>query len=428
MWPVVAFALTVFASGAAAENLSTAVSSALRIHPEILALRSNAMAAGYGLRASKGRMAPQISMSASATVSTDFEAEADNWNATLSATQSIYDGGLATSEISRASAEEKSLVSKLSDQSQVVSLEATLAYMEVQRSRGIVRIFESNLAGLKAIQAKVVARVNAGISGEVELYDTAAKIDAAILNLLDARVQLAEAVVNYTVLVGRTPAKLETVSSPVKFLPQGADEAVRLALHRSPKIMAVKYDALAADAVASGLRAANKPKIDLALTAGNRDAFSGGFDASQDLSAQVSFRFDLYDGGTNRARARQARYNADATRFRARQVARDVEREVRLSWNSIHISRDRIKALKSQVADTGKALRLSISRYEAGVTSLSQLLDLQSQHANARAAWLNYEFTYRYNVYRILAGTGRLTAALRMASNASMPSASVATK
>ncbi len=410
-----ALAIITGSQPACAENLASAVHRALRNHPGLAALRSDVSASREAIYAADGINKPKIALAARASYSTDLEFDSSRaLNASISATQSLYDGGYAKSESKRTRAAERSSSSSLADQAQVVTLETAQAYMEVQRSRGMVRLLAAHVQRLQILYTKVAARVRVGVTGEVELYDTASKIDAAKVNLLDTKTQLADAIVNYRMLVGRTPGKLDTISAPTMILPRSADEAVSLALDHSPKIMAVTYDALAADAAVGTFDAANRGKIDLSLAAQATGDMLGDTGVSDELSAAISFRFDLYDGGTNEARARQARHQATASRERARSVQNEVERQVRLSWNSIHVAGERRKTLAHQLANARRALQISLKRYIAGVASIQQMLDQHVQLAASEAAWLNAEFTHRFNVYRVLAGTGRLTAALNI--------------
>ncbi len=404
-----------------AENLSSAIGNALRNHPELHALQFESEAANYGISAAKGLNRPQISVKASATYATDLTRENTGWNAGVSATQRLYDGGYATSERHRASALANSVENQLIDKAMIVGLESIQAYMEVQRSRGLVRILTANVERLSALRGRIEARVIAGASTEVDLYETSAKIDASKIQLLDARTQLADAVVNYRTIIGKNPDKLDTISSPTMALPRNADRAVSLAVLRSPKIMAVKYEALAASSVADGYASARRPKLDLALEATESGNFSRDVNDNQDLSAQVVFRFDLYDGGTGKARYNQALSTARAAESRTKTASLEVEREIRLAWNNIHIAKDKAKTVRSQLTNSRRALTLGLKRYRAGVTSMAQLLDMHIELTTAEAAWLNAEFIHRYNVYRILAGTGRLMAVLHLNTPGSKP-------
>lgn len=96
----------------------------------------------------------------------------------------------------------------------------------------------------------------------------------------------------------------------------------------------------------------------------------------------------------------------------AETAALEVEREIRLAWNAIQASQDRLAPLKRQIAELRKALELSEQRFETGITTLEATLDLRDQVTTLEAAYLNEESSGRYNVYRVLAATGRLFRAL----------------
>ncbi len=402
-----------------AETLTRAVQLALKNNPEVQALVADVKATGYGVDASEGLLGPSVTTSAAAIASTRESQE--GWSASLSATQNIYDGGFSRGELHRSEAIHRATVSRLRESTAVGTLQATKAYMEVQRSRGVVRILAANLSSLKSLQHRVRLRVDAGVSNEVELFNTAAKIDAAKINLIDAKSQLSDAVAQFQITIGHLPGSLETVNAPVQLLPRSSAEAARLAQGYSPRIMAMRYDALAAEAVTESSAAAGRPKLDLSVSASHNDTLDKRYSDTSELSAQIAVRFDLYDGGTSAARVKQSKYNAIAARERTKAESNNVKLELATALNAVQIARQKVTILRSQLANTRQTFELSRKRYNAGVTPLSEILDLHTAVATAEASWLNAEFTYRYNVYRVLAGVGRMprsleTKALKVAS------------
>jgi outer membrane protein, adhesin transport system len=393
-----------------AETLVHAVQTTLRNNPEIQALKADVEASGFDLVASEGLRKPKLAATANVSATT---ADSDGqWSAGLVASQSLFDGGFASGELKRASAERKAAFARLKEQLVVTTLQVARAYMEVQRTRALVRILDGNLKSLRSLQHRVKLRVEAGVSNEVELYDTASKIDAAKVNTIDAQNELADAIASYHALVGKLPGRLETIEAPTQWMPRSATEAAKLAQSYSPRVMAIKYDAISVDGRTESTASASKPKLDLSIQAEHTNYFDGKFRDVSDLTAQINFRFDLYDGGVNAARVKQSEYTAQATRDRAKAEAKDVQLDVITALNAVRVAGKKVMTLKSQLSNIRRTFELSRKRYNAGVTPLSDLLDLHNALANAEASWLNAEFAHRYNVYRVLAGTGRLPKSL----------------
>jgi outer membrane protein, adhesin transport system len=395
-----------------AEALSAAVERAVLNHPEIRALKSTRLAARSAIEGSKSLVRPRIALSASGGAYQNDSDVSDTFAVSLTASQPLYDGGAAKSERRRTKAEAGAAGRRLADAANVIALQAVQAYFEVQRSKEIRKIVERNLARLEDIERRVAMRTREGFGSEADIYEASAKVEAARLQVAEARLQAKDAAAVFQLIVGRPPGKLSPVSAPGGALPTSVDEAVRLGRKQSPKIMAVQYDALAAFAAIAAYEASSKPKVDLAVGLNYRNDVDHTLGESQDLSALLNFRLDLYDGGAAAARTAQARHVADASRLAVEAAALDVEREIRLSWNVIVSAQDRLGPLKRQQRDARRALELNLSRFDAGLVTLEKILDLQSFAAAAEVAHLNQIYAGRYNVFRILGGTGRLLPAL----------------
>jgi outer membrane protein, adhesin transport system len=410
-----ALALTVLmALPAYADSLGLAVKTALARSADLQSLNAETSASRFGQKATDALSGPTVGVTGRASMGANRQNYNDGWDASVSATQAVLDGGYARSQQSRSRFALKASEKRAQDQALIVSLQTIQTYLEVQRCRGLVRIVSANRARLSALESKVQARVAGGVASQVDAYETAAQLDAAELAEIDAQSQLADAVVNYQAQVGKKPRSLKTEKLPEHKLPRSIDDALHLAKGFSPRIMAVSYDALAADAAADGIASERKPKVDLNVSAGPSGSFNDHSELTQDLSAQISFRFDLYDGGAGEAKENQARMQAQSARLRALSETRSIEREMRQSWNAIHVAKDRTRVLLNRLHNSRQSLKLALERYNAGIASLSQLLDLNDQVASAEAAWLNEGFAHKFNVYRVLAGTGRLLPALQI--------------
>ena len=405
------------AAPAAAESLTAAVARALATHPEIAAYDYSSRAAGAGIRVAKGNRGPRVSLSAQAGYRANQLDDDRSYGGSVFVTQTLYDAGELSSQVLRSKADARAADSRYRDAVLDIALQTVQAYIEVQRTRQLLTILKQNLAALNGIHRRVKLRSQAGLGSNAEIYQSRSRVEAAAGQLASAEQQNADAVATYVTLTGAAPAKLETQGPPVKSLPPSADQAVILAQRNSPKILAAKYDAVSADASWRGARSLMAPRLSLRLGVDYDAAVAGFTSENKSASAMVSLKFDLYDGGVRKARIQQARYLAAASHEDARATQFQVEREMRLTWNAIIASAGRIGPLSRQAKDARAALALSLERLSAGLTTLDSVLGLQDEAAAAEAARLNEQAAYRYNVYRVLAATGRLLRALDLAAS-----------
>lgn len=400
------------AGPAAAESIASAVDRAIATHPEVATYDLTSKAAGQALRAAKASRLPKLSLSAQAGYRANDIYDDNSYGGSLSATQTIYDAGELSAQILRSKADARAAGSRYRDATLDIALQTVQAYVEVQRTRQLIVVLKQNLSALNAIHRRVKLRSAAGLGSQAEVYQSRSRLEAAAEQIESAKQQNADAIATYASLTGAAPDKLESQGAPVKSMPPSADEAVILAQRHSPKILAARYDAVSADAIWQGARSQLAPRVNLRVGLDYDAAVVGFSSENKSASAMLSLKFDLFDGGVRAARIRQARYQADASHQDALATSRQVERDMRLAWNAIIASAGRITPLSRQAKDARAALTLSLDRFAAGLTTLDSVLGLQDEAAAAEAARINELASYRYNVFRVLAATGRLFRAL----------------
>ena len=397
---------------AAAETMASAVQRSLDTHPELAAFDLDRLAIKSGIDIAEGQRKPKISLSAQAGARGGDEYGSDTKGFSLSASQTLYDAGEGRSLVRRSRAESFAADSRYRDALIEIGLKAVQAYIEVQRTGRLVRVVKANLAALSAIHRRVKLRVDGGFGSRADIYQARSRLEAAREQFETAKQQYADAIADFAAITGTSPGKLETLGTPSRALPDSVEEAVRLSRRHSPRILAARYDALAADAMRSAAESLLAPRLNLRLGM-DYDAEVEGFSTgNESATATLSLKVDLYDGGTRRARISQARYSARASVQTELATVRDVELEMRRAWHAIRASLGRMGPLERRAADAGKSLKLNLSRFKAGVATLDTILALQDEASASQVAALNENAAYRYNVFRVLGATGRLFPAL----------------
>lgn len=406
------FGLALTPVSAQAETLIMAVEQALRNYPEIKAALADQSAAEEELLATKAQRLPRVDLSAKTTVYRSGASNKDSATISLSATQSLYDGGANTSDRLRRQAELSAEEQRVADNAIEVSLQTVLAYVDVLQSKDNLAAIKRNNDILNDIARRVRVRVDAGFGADTDKLDVQLKLQGLKLNLIDAQDQAARAVINYRNVVGQVPGKLTPVSFPKAGLPPDVESAVISARNSSPKVLALIYDAQAADAAVSGVMAAKRPQIGLDLGANHTQDIGSSWDDAQDFSARVTVSVNLFDGGLLKAKVRKARYQAHASRYRAATTGLAMEQRIRLAWTDMETGRQRLVVLGQQQKTARQSLGLYLQRFDAGVEPLQKILDLQSQSASADMARVTASYGNLITGFRLLAGTGTLLPAL----------------
>ena len=401
-----------FAPAALADSVPEAVARALRGSHQVQAYVLEGKAALADTAAVAGVRRPRLGGSAQA--GGNGTANGEDYSAGVSVTlaQPIYDGGEIASNLLRSKASLRAALARARDSRDVTSLEAVKSYIEVQRTRYLLGITRNNLKALGNIKHRIGLRAKAGFASAADLHQAQTQIEAAKLLVEDAQSQGADAMVVFETITRQPAGNLESPSIPRSALPQSLEQALRLASANSPRILALTYDASAAEAAIGIAKSAFRPKINLRLGLDYDDGTAGGSNSSESASAQIVFKYDLYDGGTRAARLSQNRYRALALQQDVLDTMDQVRQEIRLIWNAINSSQARLATLERKSNSARKALDLNLERFAAGKASLDVILTLQSEAASSEIEYLNEISTGRFNTYRILAVTGRLLPAL----------------
>src|SRR5678815_1539974 len=106
---------------------------------------------------------------------------------------------------------------------------------------------------------------------------------------------------------------------------------------------------------------------------------------TNDLQARVVMRWNLFNGGINRANLQEQVRRASEARYRLHELQREAEEDVRTAWSLNQTQANVITALtrQSQVSDD---LLLSYrSQFNVGRRSLLDVLDAQNTRYNVQA-------------------------------------------
>jgi adhesin transport system outer membrane protein len=411
----IVLSMALMVGNAQAESLKSAVRAALRSHPEIAALAYNRKAVGEELAAAKGLWKPTIDVTAGAGGYINRFTTQEKYEISGVISQPIFDGGRGKYAVKRQRERVKSARNRVADTANAIALRVAQAYTEVQRSHAIAAAAHRNLRNLNNIAYLVNRRASGGKGNRAETAQARARIAAARAALAEARQRVRDAYALYITVVGHRPRKLTTGAPRLSRMPRSLSTAISRARSHSPKILALRHDALAAKAAIGGAESILMPKLNLEVSGRFANELKGT--AAKDAHAQalVVLKWNLYNGGINNARVREAKYRASESQALRQVAGLNIEREVRLSWSAMLAARDRAGYLRRQLSANRSALAVQKRQFEVGKRTLLDILDTQNEVFTAETALKTEIFVARYNTYRILAAMGQLVPSLNIA-------------
>jgi adhesin transport system outer membrane protein len=191
-------------------------------------------------------------------------------------------------------------------------------------------------------------------------------------------------------------------------LPESQEAAALRAADNRPTVLIANADIDAARAELEGSRAGYYPRFDIELGAAanrNLDGVKGG-----DVDAQAMFvvRYNLFRGGADVAREREAFARVGESREMLREARRAAEEEARISYNALETARARVEALRQGVEAQRATRDIYAQQFDLGQRSLLDLLDAENELFIDRSNLITALYTEKFAVYRVLTVTGDL--------------------
>ena len=403
-----------------AQTLPEVIRKTLSTNPDVLIEVERRLAADQGKDRARAGWFPVLELRSGIgkeeRLSPDIEAKyggrtrGDRHDASLNLTQMLFDGLATSSEVRRNDFKVRSAADRVAATSEQIALRAIESYLEILRQQEILALTQENLLYHERTLDQIQQRVTGGFSRPADLDQIRARLALAKANLTTAEANREVALINYKLVVGELPGRLERPAPlDLKWLPASVEEAVQIALDANRLLHSARADVNAAGAQLSVTRAALAPRIELEVGS-TRTQFRTSVDSPREETnyAMIRLRYNLFAGGADLARINEARHQEGESREVLNRAERQLEQNVQLSWNAYRSARDRIPNLR-QHAESSRLTRDAYAKqFILGQRSLLDMLDSENEFFTAQANYLNGQFVELFARYRLLADTGYL--------------------
>lgn len=406
-------------------TLEDSVEAALASNPEVAVVEADRQAIDQELRQARALYLPSIDLrGAIGPEYTNSPAtrrrfsEPDNhetlirMESQVTLTQMLFDGFSSRSEVDRQLARIDSAAYRVDEAAEFIALDAIEAHLNVLRNQALVELAEQNLAAHQRILDKVARLEREGGGNIADVRQTEARVAAARGALATAVGNLREARAIYLAVVDIPPEDLARPDPPVAAVPASAEVAAAEAFVNNPTVQIADADIDVAKAELTGARSNYYPRLDLEMGAGANRNIDGIEGSEVDAQALLVLRYNLFRGGADIAREREAFARLREARETLRRAKRAAEEDARIAFSAYLTSQDRADALESQALATRSTRDAYAQQFDIGQRSLLDLLDAENELFVTRSNFITAQFTELFAVYRVLAATGHLLATL----------------
>ena len=410
---------------ALATSIEDSIQAALATNPEIGVVAADREAIDQELRQARAEYLPSIDIRGAAgpeytdspATRRGFEDDDDEetllrLESQLTLTQMLFDGFATQSEVRRQTARIDSAARRVQETAEFVALDAVEAHLDVLRNRELVELARENVAQHQRILSQVglLERRGAGSIGDVRQAES--RLAEAESSLALAVGNLRDAAAFYRAVVGLPPEDLQGAVPPVADLPESEEASAAVASVTNPTVQIANADIDVATAELRGSRAGYYPNLDLELGASAGEDLDGV--EGRDISAQalLVLRYNLFRGGGDIAREREAFSRLKEAREAVRVARRDAEEEARVAFNALTTARARLAALSRGVEAQRATRDIYAQQFDLGQRGLLDLLDAENELFVDRSNLVTATYTELFAVYRVLAVIGTLLDAL----------------
>lgn len=425
---VTSVACVVAIGSAGAASLEDSVRMAIENNPDVGVVKADREAIDQELRQARAQYMPSIDLrgaagpeytNSPATRNRATRPPGGDASTTLlrlesqiTVAQMLFDGFATRSEVERQKARIDSASSRVYEAAEFIGLDAIEAHLEVLRNQVLVELAQENLAQHERILGQVRQLERRGAGSIADVRQAEARLAAAQNALATTVGNLRDAEALYIAVVGVPPEDLTDPVVPVAAVPESGEAAAAQAAVESPTVRIANADIEVAKAELRGARAGYYPRVDLELGAAANDNLDGVRGGDVSAQALVVLRYNLFRGGADIAREREAFARVAEAREGLRQVQRDAAEEARISYNALTTARARVDALRAAVEAQRATRDAYAQQFDLGQRSLLDLLDAENELFIARSNLTTAEFTEIFGVYRVLTVIGDLLATL----------------
>ncbi|WOT04883.1 TolC family outer membrane protein [Shewanella youngdeokensis] len=353
--------------------------------------------------------------------------ELERGEAGFSIKQMLFDGFYTSSEVDRyrfeASAEQWALFAAAED----MALDVVKVYTNYIRTEQVLKLAEKNLTSHKDIYEQIKERTDSGLGSTADLSQISGRLARAHANVISARNNYTDAKSQFIRIVEQEPEDLVVPVPDADMLPTDYNASVMIAQENHPILKSASNDINAAKNERESAQSTYYPRFTLELD-GNwnnnldgEDGISGlgAFQTdvgghSNDLVAMVRVKYNLFSGGQDLAREKEATYKMGEAKEIRQRAYRQVIEGVSLAWNAYELLEPQKMYIRDHVIAAKQTQVAYSQQFNLGQRTLLDLLDTENELFEARKDYLESEYDEIVSHYRILNATGLLLDSLRV--------------
>lgn len=373
----------------------------------------------------RARYFPQIFATGSYDFSdqVDFGFEPENYDLGLRGQYTLWDNGQREGSYAQSKSRRNATESRNEEIKQSLIFQITEAYYNVLKRQELVNVSEEILARSRDNTQRTQDFVEAGSLIPADVATAQVREDNDRLSLLNNQNSLQIAQATLPQLLGLDPGLLLTVAVDEAYqlyLDRGTiermgipiEEAIQTSLENRPEFQEIQEQLKEQEWTLTLSRLQRWPRLNADVNYNvNLDDYlrkRENFSDFRSWSVGASLNFTLFDGGILSNQVKEVRLQLEQTRENASDLERSVALDVRQSYLNLKRSEAALDITKTQVVNAKLSLDVIQGRFEVDKAILLELLEAQTDYAQALTNQVNAFYDYKIAQTRLQDAMGVL--------------------
>ncbi|HEV7233652.1 MAG TPA: TolC family protein [Sphingorhabdus sp.] len=406
-------------------TLDQAIAAALETSPEINQAIMNKEAIEFEREQAQGLYLPRIDIEASAGIRRlenptrrTLGIEEDELypiEAGITADQTLIDFGRRHGELMRQAARTDGAALRVAERSENTALLVARQYLDILLQQRIVAAADDNVTFHRNLVGDLGTGVQQGSISIADQQQAQERMQAAVVRKAEAEESLVNAQIQLQTLTGLNIAGASMPPSLRGSIVPSLGEAVAEARQNNPKVKEAAADVDAAHGMVEKAGGDLYPTIGVDARGRVGEDIDGFNGQTNDVQARVYLRWNIFDGGINRAKYQEMIRRSSEARFRLHELTRYAEEDVRRAWNSMSTQRKVSEELGTQSRVSDDLLLSYREQFNVGRRSLLDVLDAQNTRYNVQVRLETAKFAEQFAEYQVLAATNKLLSSMSLA-------------
>ncbi|ALW84467.1 hypothetical protein AUC43_04840 [Hymenobacter sedentarius] len=401
-------------------TLDGTLRSVLEANPGVTSLTELANAASGRLAQTRTGFLPQITGTATYTridpvVKLPFGGETlqlapnNNYDAHITAQYLLLDFGKSAATVKVAESQVQTAQDNVNVARRDLAFNAAQVYYNILFMRESIKVQDAQIASLQAHRNEMEKRVQGGVSTRFDVTTTDVRITQAQNTKIDLQNQLR----NQQVQLARLLHKPTQADIPVKgrlaFQPQSVnvDAELTKAYENRPEIKLARDAENTATLQQRLIERSNMPSLGVGAQVGAKNGYLPELNQIKpNTVGVVQLSVPIYDGNKNKNQRVEALANARSAVARTQDTQEQIRADVRQAANNMEFSQARYDNAERQIAQATDALTRARARYRYDVGTNLDVLDAETQLAQARLARAQAIYNYTLGQFQLKRATG----------------------